>query len=118
MRGGGAQESHTASLCVNRHPLEHDAKDSRRFGEIGGGPKGDGLTLGYAVPGVKQRQPTAPAEGLILMDAGRVGLDLQEDERSLARAKTALGATVQSRMARASVARVMERAMTLENISA
>ena len=34
---------------------------------------------------------TAHAEGLILMDAGRVGLDWRVDERSRARAATGLG---------------------------
>lgn len=60
--------------------------------------------------------PTAPADGLILMDVGYEGLDWQVDEYSRARAANALAATVQSRMARASVARVMERAMTEKSI--
>jgi hypothetical protein len=54
---------------------------------------------------------TAPADGLILMDVGYEGLDWQVDEYSRARAANALAATVQSRMARAMVSRVMERAM-------
>ena len=48
------------------------------------------------------------------MDVGYEGLDWQVDEYSRARAATSLAATVQSRMARASVARVMERAMVQE----
>jgi hypothetical protein len=51
------------------------------------------------------------------MDVGYEGLDWQVDEYSRARAATALGAIVQSRMARASVARVMERAMKTSNVS-
>jgi len=54
---------------------------------------------------------TSLAEVRILMDAGHVGLDWRVDERSRARAASALVATVQSRMARASVARVMKRAI-------
>jgi hypothetical protein len=50
------------------------------------------------------------------MDVGYEGLDWQVDEYSRARAAGALAATVQSRMARASVARVMERAMTRYNM--
>jgi tRNA pseudouridine38-40 synthase len=65
-------------------------------------------------PDLNHGAPTAPAEGLILMDVGYEGLDWQVDEYSRARAATSLAATVQSRMARASVARVMERAMTEE----
>ena len=45
------------------------------------------------------------------MDVGYEGLDWQVDEYSRARAAKALAATVQSRMAGASVAREMERAM-------
>ena len=45
------------------------------------------------------------------MDVGYEGLDWQVDEYSRARAATSLAATVQSRMAKAQVARVMEKAM-------
>ena len=55
--------------------------------------------------------PQPRADGLILMWATRGGTG-RWDERSRARAATALGTTMPSRMARASVARVMERAMT------
>jgi len=58
--------------------------------------------------------PTAPADGLILMDVGYEGLDWQVDEYSRARAAAALAATVQRRMAGAMVAREMELAMTAE----
>jgi hypothetical protein len=50
------------------------------------------------------------------MDVGYEGLDWQVDEYSRARAGEALAATVQSRMARASVARVMERAMSVQRV--
>ena len=62
-------------------------------------------------PELNHGAPTAPAEGLILMDVGYEGLDWQVDEYSRARAATSLAATVQSRMAKAQVARVMEEAM-------
>lgn len=55
--------------------------------------------------------PTAPAEGLILMNVGYEGLVWQVDEYSRARAATALSAMVQERMAGANVARTMQRAM-------
>ncbi|MDD3524302.1 MAG: tRNA pseudouridine(38-40) synthase TruA, partial [Candidatus Cloacimonetes bacterium] len=55
--------------------------------------------------------PTAPAEGLILMEVGYDGLDWQVDQYSRARAGRMLAGTVQSRMAGANVAREMERAM-------
>jgi tRNA pseudouridine38-40 synthase len=55
--------------------------------------------------------PTAPAEGLMLMDVGYEGLDWQVDEYSRRRAAAALAATVQTRMAGAMVALEMERAM-------
>ena len=58
--------------------------------------------------------PTAPAEGLILMDVGYEGLEWQVDEYSRARAARGLAATVQSRMAGANVAREMEKAMGLD----
>jgi len=63
-------------------------------------------------PELNHGAPTAPAEGLILMDVGYEGLDWQVDEYSRRRAATALSATVQKRMAGAMVAREMERAMT------
>ena len=50
------------------------------------------------------------------MDVGYEGLDWQVDEYSRARAANGLAATVQSRMARASVARVMERAMKTNKV--
>jgi hypothetical protein len=48
----------------------------------------------------------------MLMGVGYEGLDWQVDEYSRRRAAVALAATVQKRMAGASVAREMERAMT------
>ena len=61
-------------------------------------------------PELNHGAPTAPAEGLILMNVGYEGLVWQVDEYSRARA-TALLAMVQERMAGANVAREMERAM-------
>ena len=61
-------------------------------------------------PELNHGAPTAPAEGLILMNVGYEGLVWQVDEYSRARA-TALSAMVQERMAGANVAREMERAM-------
>ena len=63
-------------------------------------------------PELNHGAPTAPAEGLILMDVGYEGLDWQVDEYSRARAATSLAATVQRRMAKAQVARIMETAMS------
>lgn len=62
-------------------------------------------------PELNHGAPTAPAEGLILMDVGYEGLDWQVDEYSRARAATALSATVQKRMAKAEVAKALQRAM-------
>ncbi|VVB72657.1 tRNA pseudouridine synthase A [uncultured archaeon] len=62
-------------------------------------------------PELNHGAPTAPAEGLILMDVGYEGLDWQVDEYSRARAAAALASTVQERMAGAMVARTMQRAM-------
>jgi tRNA pseudouridine38-40 synthase len=67
-------------------------------------------------PELNHGAPTAPADGLILMDVGYEGLDWQVDEYSRTRAKEALAATVQSRMARASVARTIEGAMSVQRV--
>jgi hypothetical protein len=60
--------------------------------------------------------PATSTESLILKRASCEVLDWQVDERSRVRtrAASALAATVQSRMARASVARVIEWAMKEE----
>ena len=50
-------------------------------------------------PELNHGAPTAPAEGLILMNVGYEGLVWQVDEYSRARAATALSAMVQERMA-------------------
>jgi tRNA pseudouridine38-40 synthase len=55
--------------------------------------------------------PSAPAEGLILMDVGYDCLEWQVDEYSRERAAKALAATVQRRMSSAHVARILQRAM-------
>jgi tRNA pseudouridine38-40 synthase len=62
-------------------------------------------------PDLNHGAPTAPAEGLILMDVGYEGLEWQVDEYSRERAATVMLATVQRRMAGAMVAQEMERAM-------
>lgn len=62
-------------------------------------------------PELNHGAPTAPAEGLILMEVGYEGLDWQVDRYSCARAGRMIAGTVQSRMAGASVAREMEKAM-------
>ena len=49
------------------------------------------------------------------MDVGYEGLDWQIDEYSRARAATRLATTVQRRMAKAQVARVMEKAKDLDS---
>jgi tRNA pseudouridine38-40 synthase len=80
--------------------------------KVGAGQKEMSWFSDLLRPELNHGAPTAPADGLILMDVGYEGLDWQVDEYSRARAASALAVTVQSRMARASVARVMERAMT------
>jgi tRNA pseudouridine38-40 synthase len=65
-------------------------------------------------PDLNHGAPTAPAEGLILMDVGYEGLEWQVDEYSRERAANGMEATVQRRMAGAMVAREMERGM-IEN---
>ena len=79
--------------------------------KVGAGQKDMSWFSDLLRPELNHGVPTAPAEGLILMDVGYEGLDWQVDEYSRARAATALAATVQSRMARAMVAREMEGAM-------
>jgi tRNA pseudouridine38-40 synthase len=59
-------------------------------------------------PDLKHGAPTAPAEGLILMEVGYQGLEWQVDDYSRERAAGGLVATVQKRMAGAMVAREME----------
>ena len=79
--------------------------------KVGAGQKDMSWFSDLLRPQLNRGAPTAPAEGLILMDVGYEGLDWQVDEYSRARAAAALTATVQSRMARAMVAREMERTM-------
>jgi len=62
-------------------------------------------------PELNHGAPTAPAEGLILMEVGYDGLDWQVDQYSRARAGRMLAGTVQKRMAGAMVALELERAM-------
>ena len=84
--------------------------------KVGAGQKEMSWFSDLLRPELNHGAPTAPAEGLILIDVGYVGLDWQVDEYSRARAAAALGRTVQERMAKAMVARVMERAMTEERV--
>ena len=80
--------------------------------KVGSGQKDMSWFSDLLRPELNHGAPTAPAEGLILMDVGYEGLDWQVDDYSRRRAAAALAATVQRRMAGASVARVLERAMT------
>jgi tRNA pseudouridine38-40 synthase len=64
-------------------------------------------------PELNHGAPTAPAEGLILMEVGYEGLDWQVDQYSRARAGRMLAGTVQKRMAGAMVALELERAMEI-----
>lgn len=82
--------------------------------KVGSGQKEMSWFCDLLRPELNHGAPTAPADGLILMDVGYEGLDWQVDEYSRARAKEALGAIVQSRMAKAMVARAIERAMSTE----
>ncbi len=80
--------------------------------KVGSGQKDMNWFSDLLRPELNHGAPTAPAEGLILMDVGYEGLDWQVDDYSRRRAGAALAATVQRRMAGGSVARVLERAMT------
>lgn len=79
--------------------------------KVGSGQKDMAWFSDLLRPELNHGAPTAPADGLILMDVGYEGLEWQVDEYSRARAATALAATVQKRMAGAMVARELERAM-------
>ncbi len=80
--------------------------------KVGAGQKDSQWFSDLLRPELNHGAPTAPAEGLMLMDVGYEGLEWQVDEYSRRRAATALAAVVQKRMAGAMVAREMERAMT------
>jgi tRNA pseudouridine38-40 synthase len=84
--------------------------------KVGAGQKDMSWFSDLLRPELNHGAPTAPAEGLMLMGVGYEGLDWQVDEYSRRRAATALAVTVQKRMAGASVAREMERAMTEERV--
>ena len=62
-------------------------------------------------PERKHGAPTSPTDGQILMNVGIEGLDWQVDEYSRASAANALAATVQKRMAKAEVAKALQKAM-------
>lgn len=79
--------------------------------KVGSGQKGMGWFSDLLRPETNHGAPTAPAEGLILMEVGYEGLDWQVDEYSRARAGRMLATTVKERMAGAMVARELERTM-------
>jgi tRNA pseudouridine38-40 synthase len=79
--------------------------------KMGSGEKSWGWFSDLLRPELNHGAPTAPAEGLMLMDVGYEGLEWQVDEYSRERAATGLAATVQRRMAKAAVAREMQEAM-------
>ena len=79
--------------------------------KVGSGQKDVSWFADLLQPELNHGAPTAPAEGLILMEVGYEGLEWQVDEYSRARAARGLAGTVQSRMAGANVAREMERGM-------
>jgi tRNA pseudouridine38-40 synthase len=79
--------------------------------KVGSGAKGMDWFCNLLRPELNHGAPTAPAEGLMLMDVGYEGLYWQVDEYSRQRAATGLAATVQKRMAMAQVAREIQRAM-------
>ena len=85
--------------------------------KVGAGQKDMAWFSDLLRPELNHGAPTAPADGLILMDVGYEGLDWQVDEYSRARAATALAATVQKRMAGAMVARELELAMMINKNS-
>ena len=79
--------------------------------KIGSGQKDMSWFADLLRPELNHGAPTAPAEGLMLMDVGYEGLDWQVDEYSRTRAANAMAATVQKRMAMGAVAREMQKAM-------
>jgi tRNA pseudouridine38-40 synthase len=79
--------------------------------KVGSGAKGLEWILDLLNPEINRGAPTAPAEGLVLMEVGYEGLEWQVDEYSRRRAARALEKTVQKRMAGAVVAREIQRAM-------
>jgi tRNA pseudouridine38-40 synthase len=79
--------------------------------KVGSGEKGMEWILELLDPERNQGAPTAPAQGLVLMEVGYDGLQWQVDEYSRKRAASALGTIVQKRMAGAVVAREMQRRM-------
>ena len=85
--------------------------------KLGAGQKDMAWFSDLLKPELNHGAPTAPADGLILMDVGYEGLEWQVDEYSRARAATALASTVQKRMAGAMVARELERAMMINKNS-
>lgn len=78
---------------------------------VGSGERGLDWIEELLRPELNRGAPTAPAEGLILMDVGYEGLAWQVDEYSRERARKALAAVVQRRMAAAEVAREIEGGM-------
>ncbi|HSD56964.1 MAG TPA: tRNA pseudouridine(38-40) synthase TruA [Methanotrichaceae archaeon] len=79
--------------------------------KVGAGERSEKWFSDLLRPELNHGAPTAPAEGLMLMDVGYEGLEWQVDDYSRQRAATALAATVQKRMAMAQVARAMQEAM-------
>lgn len=78
---------------------------------VGSGERGLDWIEDLLRPELNEGAPTAPAEGLILMDVGYEGLEWQVDEYSRERARRTLVAVVQRRMAAAQVAREIQRGM-------
>lgn len=78
---------------------------------VGSGDKGQEWIEELLNPELNCGAPSAPSEGLILMDVGYDCLDWQVDEYSRERAAKGLGATVQKRMSSACVARSLQKAM-------
>ena len=79
--------------------------------KVGAGQKDMDWFSDLLRPELNHGAPTAPAEGLILMDVGYEGLDWQVDEYSRAAGVYESGGDGAKRMAKAQVARVMEKAM-------
>jgi len=79
--------------------------------KVGSGAKGLVWILDLLNPEINRGAPTAPAEGLVLMEVGYKDLEWQVDEYSRRRAARALEKTVQKRTAGAVVAREIQRAM-------
>jgi tRNA pseudouridine38-40 synthase len=101
----------TFSVRANGFLWNMVRKIVRALEMVGSGEKDQEWIEKLLDPELNYGTPSAPAEGLILMDVGYDGLDWQVDEYSRERAAKAMEATVQRKMSSAYVARSLQKAM-------